>query len=210
MQTQVMSAISNEETISPAPNKKSGKGNSHGVVSELTTFFTVKPGHEEELRAACERFGRMLREMDPVVHQKAGLREWRQVIFDNGKRLLFMTSFEADWDPYIDDAVLVIGIEHIIDWMRHTVEAEAHAAELRPVVEAARQGQASTAALKMILQSIQVPASAYFDILSDETVPQIRKAQRVQQAFQQVLDQPDAAEALSHPALQPLLEEAAD
>ena len=29
-------------------------------------------------------------------------------------------------------------------------------------------------------------------------------------AFQQVLDDPEAAEALQHPALQPLLDEAAD
>lgn len=210
MQDPVVLANSNGENTSTTLRKKSGKGTSHGVVSELTTFFTVKPGHEEELRAACERFNTMMREIDPKVHQKAGLREWRQVLFDDGKRLLFMTSFEADWDPYIDDAVLVIGIDHIIDWMRHTVEAEAHMAELRPVVAAARQGQASTAALKKILQSIQVPASAYIDVLSDETVPQIRKAQRVQRAFQQVLDDPAAEQALQHPALQPLLEEAAD
>jgi hypothetical protein len=32
----------------------------------------------------------------------------------------------------------------------------------------------------------------------------------VYEAFQQVLDDPDAAEALQHPALKPLLEQAAD
>jgi hypothetical protein len=35
---------------------KSGKGIRDGVVSELTVFFEVQPGHEEELRAACRRF----------------------------------------------------------------------------------------------------------------------------------------------------------
>ena len=39
---------------------------------------------------------------------------------------------------------------------------------------------------------------------------QVRKANRVYEAFQQVLDDPDAAEALQHPALKPLLEQAAD
>ena len=39
---------------------------------------------------------------------------------------------------------------------------------------------------------------------------EIRKAQRVNNAFQQVLDHPDAAAALQHPALRPLLDEAAD
>ena len=42
------------------------------------------------------------------------------------------------------------------------------------------------------------------------TVKEIRKAQRVNAAFQQVLDHPQAAEILQHPALQPLLDEAAD
>jgi len=192
-------------------SKKSGKGTTDGVVSELTTYFTVKPGHEEEMRAACERFNSLMHEPEwRRQAQKSGLREWRQALVDNGQRLLFMTSFESDWDPYIDDAVLVIGIDHIIDWLRHTVEAEAHREELQPVVAAARQGVANTAVLKKILQSVQVPASSYWDALSDETVPQIRKAQRVEQAFEQVLDNPEAEEALQNPALQPLLEQAAD
>lgn len=42
------------------------------------------------------------------------------------------------------------------------------------------------------------------------TAKEIRKALRVQAAFQSALDQPGAAEALSHPALQALLAEAAD
>jgi hypothetical protein len=42
------------------------------------------------------------------------------------------------------------------------------------------------------------------------THTEIRKAMQVQQAFQQVLDTPGAAEALQHPALKPLLELAAD
>jgi hypothetical protein len=41
-------------------------------------------------------------------------------------------------------------------------------------------------------------------------VKEIRKALRVNQAFQRVLDDPRAAEALRHPALNPLLDEAAD
>ena len=42
------------------------------------------------------------------------------------------------------------------------------------------------------------------------TVKEIRKAERVNEAFQQVLDDPEAAEALQQPALGPLLDEAAD
>jgi hypothetical protein len=40
-------------------------------------------------------------------------------------------------------------------------------------------------------------------------MPEIVKAQHLQEDFQRVLDDPAAAEALQHPALRPLLDEAA-
>ena len=64
--------------------------------------------------------------------------------------------------------------------------------------------------LKKIIQSVQSPATGYFNNLSTWTMPEIVKAQRLQEAFQQVLDDPAAEEALQHPALKPLLEQAAD
>ena len=42
------------------------------------------------------------------------------------------------------------------------------------------------------------------------TAKEIKKALALQQTFQQVLDYPGAAEALQHPALEPLLDAAAD
>jgi hypothetical protein len=44
----------------------------------------------------------------------------------------------------------------------------------------------------------------------EPTVKQVLRALALQKAFQQVLDNPGAAEALQHPALKPLLELAAD
>ena len=41
-------------------NVKSGRGLSDGVVSELATYWEVLPGHEDELRAATERFADVL------------------------------------------------------------------------------------------------------------------------------------------------------
>ena len=64
--------------------------------------------------------------------------------------------------------------------------------------------------LKKFLPDHQIPASGYYNAISYLTHAEIRKAQRVYEAFQQVLDDPDAAEALQHPALKPLLEQAAD
>lgn len=200
--------------------KKSGKGMSDGVISELAAYFTVKPGHEEDLRAALARFVDVLRSTDPKENLKTGLRDTRHVIFDNGRRLLWATTFETDWDPYLDDALLIIGVEHFLDWMQHTSEAEVildwfesaggaeafdkNSPEFQETVKKASPG------LKAIIQSVQVPAAVYFNTLAPLTMVEVLKAQRLQQAFQQVLDDPAAEQALQHPALKPLLEQAAD
>jgi hypothetical protein len=198
--------------------KKSGKGNSHGVISEVSAYLTVKPGHEEEARAACRRFGDMLRNSDPKAVQKTGLRDARLVVFDDGRRLMFASGFETEWDPYVDDAILIVGFQHFLDWLQHTVEAEELVASVKSLTKGldendpafAEKAKPAGAQLKAVIQKVQVPATSYFNALSDLTLPQIKKAQRVQQAFQQVLDDPAAQEALQHPALKPLLEQAAD
>jgi hypothetical protein len=55
-----------------------------------------------------------------------------------------------------------------------------------------------------------VQAGNYVCAYPEPTVKQVWRALAVQQAFQQVLDDPAAAEALQHPALKPLLDLAAD
>lgn len=198
--------------------KKSGKGNNHGVVSEVSAYMTVKPGHEEEARAAARRFGEVLKKSNWKDVQKTGLRDARLVNFDNGRRLMFASGFETDFDPYVDDAILIVGIQHFMDWLEHTVEAEELVAEVKSLVKNldkndpafAEKAKPAGAHLKAVIQKIQTPATTYFNSLSDLTMPQIKKAQRLQQAFQQVLDDPAAQEALQHPALKPLLEQAAD
>ena len=75
-------------TISNTTGKKSGMGLSDGVVSELATFWDVLPGHEDELRAATERFAATLRSIDRAKNLSTGLRDQRHVIFDNGTRMI--------------------------------------------------------------------------------------------------------------------------
>jgi hypothetical protein len=200
-------------------SKKSGKGLSDGVVSELATYWDVLPGHEDELRAATQRFADLLRGVPRDKNVHTGLRDQRHVIFDDGKRLMWATTFENEWDPYFEDFVQ-IGIEHFLDWMQHTaqytdvstwVESSGGVESLNPAnpdIEA--HVKQTVGGLKAIVQSVQSPATGYFNNLGAWTMPQIIKAQRLQEAFQQVLDDPGAAEALQHPALKPLLDQAAD
>ena len=205
--------------MTTANSQKSGKGLSDGVVSELATYWNVLPGHEDELRAAAQRFADTLRGVDREANIHTGLRDQRHVIFDNGQRLMWATTFENEWDPYFEDFVK-IGIEHFLDWMQHT-EQYTHVATWleesggreqfrldNPDLEA--QMKRSVGGLKAIVQSVQSPACRYFNTLGNWTMPEIDKGMRVQEAFQRVLDDPAAEEALRHPALKPLLDQAAD
>ena len=71
------------------------------------------------------------------------------------------------------------------------------------------EGLPDLAAVKDFILSAQATAGGYARNYPG-TVKEIRKALRVNEAFQQVLDDPGAADALRHPALKPLLNEAAD
>ena len=206
-------------TTTTTTDKKTGGGLSDGVVSELATFWNVLPGHEDDLRAATERFADTLRSVPRDKNLHTGLRDQRHVIFDGGTRMMWATTFENDWDPYFEDFVQ-IGIHHFLDWMQHTTQYT-HVAEWlqesggadkfrldNPDLEA--QMKRSVPGLKAIVQSVRSPATGYFNNLREFTMPEIVKAQRVNAAFQQVLDDPAAEDALAHPALEPLLEEAAD
>ena len=125
----------------------------------------------------------------------ATIHEARFVLFDDDTRLLFATSFDGPWDAYMEDFFTSGPTLSLFDVIfRHT---EGYG------------GLPDGATVKSFVLGAQQTAAAYARNYGG-TVKEIRKAQRVNAAFQQVLDDPDAAEALQHPALRPLLDEAAD
>src|SRR5215203_968110 len=167
-----------------------------GPTSEFSLFFRVIPGHGEALRAA-------LRELQNTPGYRPGdygvaigtIHEARFVLFDDDTRLAFVTSFDGPWDAYMEDFFTsgpTLGLFDVI--FRHTEGYE---------------GLPDGAAVKSFVLGAQQSAAAYARNYGG-TVKEIRKAERVSAAFQRVLDNPDAEEALSHPALAPLLAEAAD
>jgi hypothetical protein len=198
-------------------SKRSVKGLRDGVISELAAYFDILPGHEEELRSAVRRFTEVVRDLDPDEGIRTGLRGTRHMIFDDGRRLLWCTTFEIDWDDYVDEAVALIGIEPFRDWLRHTSQGrspacgpQAGGVEGRGVgdPEVEESTRAATR-LKAVLQSVQTEAAASFDPLASLTLPQIIEAYRLDRALRQLLDNPAAEELLKHPALLPLLRQAA-
>ena len=165
-----------------------------GPTSEFTLFFHVKPGHGDALRQAIADLqdspGYRPGDYDVPI---AVIHEARFVPFDDDTRLLFATSFDGPWDSYMED--FAAKPLHLFDAIFQHVEGY--------------EGLPDLQAVKDFILSAQVSAGGYARNYGG-TVKQIRKAARVDQAFQQVLDDPAAAEALGHPALKPLLDEAAD
>ena len=165
-----------------------------GPTSEFSLFFHVKPGHGEALREA-------LRELQAAPGYRPGdydlpiatIHEARFVPFVDGTRLLFATSFDGPWDAYMQDfaskplRLFASIFEHVEGF----------------------EGLPSLQAVTDFIRSAQVTAGGYARNYGG-TVKEIRQAARVNEAFQQVLDDPDAADALQLPALRPLLDVAAE
>ena len=171
-------------------------GVSVGPTSEFSLFFHVTPGHGDALREA-------LRSLQTHPGYRPGdynmavttIHEARFVLFDDDTRLLFATSFDGPWDSYMEDFFTSGPTLELFDAIFTHVEGY--------------EGLPDVAAVKAFVLSAQVTAAAYARNYGG-TVKEIRKAQRVNEAFQQVLDDPEAGEALQHPPLKPLLDEAAD
>jgi len=102
------------------------KGAKTGVVSELSVFLKVKPGHEKQIR---EVFTRRAATSDwhvqatRVLVSVGTVHEARQVLFDNDTRLLIATSFDGDWDVYIEDFARTRVLQ---DWAEFLVHCEGY------------------------------------------------------------------------------------
>ncbi len=171
-------------------------GVSVGPTSEFSLFFRVKPGEGESLRAA-------LQDLQDTPGYRPGdygmavatIHEARFVLFDDDTRLAFITSFDGPWDAYMEDFFTSGPTLALFD----VIFRQSRATTVFPTWLRCRPS--SSARSRRPRRTRGTTAG---------TVKEIRKAQRVNAAFQRVLDHPDAAEALQHPALQPLLDEAAD
>ena len=165
-----------------------------GSASEFTLFFRVLPGHAGELREALAALqntpGYRPGDYEVAI---ASIHEARFVLFDDDTRLLFATSFAGSWDAYMED--FAAGpLQLFAAIFRHTEGFD---------------GLPDVAAVKSFILGAQVTAAAYARNYPG-TVKELRKGNRLRAAFDRVLDDPNAEEALSHPALKPLLDEAAD
>src|SRR5215510_3058552 len=76
-----------------------------GQRSELTMIVPLAPGGAKRLKAFLKILGGNL---SGGADKVGTLHDMRFVFIDNDTRMLFATSFDGDWDVYIDDFVTKI------------------------------------------------------------------------------------------------------
>lgn len=202
--------MANTDATAPA-TKPYTPGAKAGKRDELTMFYRVKPGHEKQIRQAIvDFFASPARTQmdDPRIFNyiaQTGVHDIRLVLFDNDTRLVWLTSFDTEWDPYIDDTFAVRNnwVEYA-KILQHTVEAP------EGITDPNSPLQKSSRAIKDIFLANRVVATGFAPTFPNETTWGIKKGEKLLKAFQEVLDRPDAEQALQHPALKPLLDLAAE
>ena len=178
-------SMSSDPAGSPRPGRK------QGPTSELTTFFKVRPGHEEQLRELLENSGRRSDEERQVIGLKIGtLHEMRWALFDDDTRMLFCTSYDGEWDPYIDDFARV---------------AQGTFDRIFPHVEGYPEGGIRDPRAKDFVIEHQVTTLDYTRF-SDATIKDVRKALAIRKAFQDVLDTPEFRQALDDSTMKPVFD----
>lgn len=175
-------------------------GLKQGHVTELRMFFNVRPGHAEALKEELLKFQVSEERNAKAVHLMTGIQSMSGTFFDNDTRYLHCAEFDTEWDPYIDDSVPTEKQRLLYaNWIQHLEEGKEFGPDNLPTAND----------VKVFFNMARITAHIYIRTFGDTAVEEYRMRD-VKEAFDEVLDHPDAAAALSHPALAPLLDLAAD
>jgi hypothetical protein len=102
----VLRELTSQVSEPPPPiESAAGVGARLGKRSELTIIVPLVPGGAKRLRTFLQLLGGNL---SPGATKVGTLHDMRFVFFDNDTRMLFATSFDGDWDVYIDDFIALI------------------------------------------------------------------------------------------------------
>lgn len=159
----------------PHPVGSAGRvGLKSGKVSELTAIVPLKPGGADRLRAIIKLvngdFGGAI---------KVGtLHDMRFKILDNDTKLLFATTYDGDWDPYIED--FATKIPELMDVIFADVEGW-------PGIKDPK--------IKDFIAERQMTADGWFVAYPDQTVNDILRNQKIVEGVGKALDAADAPPA---------------
>jgi hypothetical protein len=152
----------------PKPIVSAGRvGSRLGKVSELTMIVPLAPGGAERLRSFLQMLGGNLAGADKVgtVH------DMRFVFLENDTKLLFATTFDGEWDAYIDDF-----IANIPDYL--------------DIIDSAWEGWPGIRSpeAKDYIAKYQVTAEGWYVGNPDLTVAETRRLKRLGAAVDEFLD----------------------
>ncbi|AKJ30185.1 hypothetical protein [Caldimonas brevitalea] len=142
-------------------------GRQAGTVSELTLIAPVRPGGAERLR-------RILKLVNGNFSgaQKVGtLHDMRFVFLEHDTKLLFATTYDGDWDAYIDD--FSTQIPDLMDLVFASVEGW-------PGIK--------DPGVKDFIAQHQLPADGWYVAHPDLTVADVRELKRLKAALDEFLD----------------------
>jgi hypothetical protein len=151
----------------PPPIVSAGRvGSRLGKVSELTMVVPLAPGGADRLRAFLKLLGGNLAGADKV----GSVHDMRFVFIDDDTRMIFATTFDGDWDPYIDD--FVTKIPDYLD-----------------IIDSAWEGWPGIRSpeAKDYLSKHQITAEGWY-VGNDLTVAETRRLMRIGQAVDEFLD----------------------
>ncbi|MDW0281452.1 MAG: hypothetical protein QN720_03040 [Nitrososphaeraceae archaeon] len=155
--------------MSKANQAESRPGLRAGQATELTIIAPLKVGGAERLRKKMsEAFG------DPnqkLIDRIGTIHDMRYVIFDNNTRLLFTSTFDGAWDPYIDD--FATKIPDTIDMIFGEIEGF-------PGIR--------SAGIKDWIVKHQVSSQYFYSAYPDTTVRDVWKAMKIKGGLDVLLD----------------------
>jgi hypothetical protein len=151
-----------EQGATPEP------GATDGQAHELTAIAPLKPGGAERTRERLKGRSEQARTRRDAM---GTLHDLRVVFIDNDTRILFATTFDGTWDSYIDD---------FASKMPDQLDAVFADVEGYPGIH--------DPSVKDYIIKHQIQADEFYSAYPNATVRQIRKGQRVLQAWEELLD----------------------
>src|SRR5215510_2818299 len=165
----VLKELKSQASKPPPPIESAGRvGARLGKRSELTIIVPLAPGGAKRLRTFLRSLGGNL---SPGATKVGTLHDMRFVFLDDDTRMLFATSFDGDWDTYIDDFIALIP-----DYL--------------DVIDSAWEGWPGIRSpkAKEYLVKHQITAEGWFVANPELTLAEIQRQKRVSDAVDELLD----------------------
>jgi hypothetical protein len=152
-----------KNAVKARPGAKVGQSN------EFTLICALKPGGGERMRELLA--GGFTGERQKNTDRIATVHDLRFVIFDNDTRVIFASTFDGDWESYINDFASILPDE--IDLLFH---------------ECAGYPGIHSPEIKDWIAKQQVTALGFYSAYPETSVREVWKALKTKKAFDALLD----------------------